>query len=163
VLGDAAPRCRLERRAADLSDAGARRALLDRIGTDQATLVLTEGVLPYLSEPDVVELATDLAARPVFHWWAVDIIAPPVLQLADRLPGHRLAAAGASFGFAPTDGPQFFSKLGWQVIDVRSSWLEQRRRYREPTLMRALWHASPARLRDFYQNMAQFVLLQRHP
>ena len=43
------PHCRLERRAVDLGDAAARRALLaDVNGTAQKVLVLTEGVVGYL-------------------------------------------------------------------------------------------------------------------
>ena len=53
VLDAVAPRCRLERHGVDLSDPASRRQLLDQVGTGPPTLVLTEGVLPYLAEADV--------------------------------------------------------------------------------------------------------------
>jgi methyltransferase (TIGR00027 family) len=126
VLDAVAPRCRLERHGVDLSDPASRRQLLDQVGTGPPTLVLTEGVLPYLAEADVAALATDLAAHPAFRWWVVDIVAPGFLTLTDRVAGRRLVAAGASLRFAPTQGPAFFARVGWDATEVRSSWLEQR-------------------------------------
>jgi len=161
VLDAVAPRCRLERHGVDLSDPASRRQLLDQVGTGPPTLVLTEGVLPYLAEADVAGLATDLAAHPAFRWWVVDIVAPGFLTLTDRVAGRRLAAAGASLRFAPTQGPAFFARVGWDATEVRSSWLEQRRLDREPTLFRALWTATPPRAHRFYRDMGQFVLLRR--
>src|SRR5262249_54848775 len=55
------PRCQLERIAVDLSDAAARGGLLDDInGRCQRALVITEGVVLYLSNADVASLAADL-------------------------------------------------------------------------------------------------------
>jgi methyltransferase (TIGR00027 family) len=161
LLGDSRPRCRLQRWPIDLSDSTSRRQVLDRIATDQPVLVVTEGVVPYLTDTDVTGLAVDLAARPAFQWWAVDIIAPIARRLADRVAGRRLASADAQFRFAPDNGPDFFSELGWRTVDIQSSWFAQRRLHREPLGMRAIWKVSTPRLREVLKNMGQFLLLHR--
>src|SRR5580704_14199706 len=49
-LGDARPVCRYEAVVADLTDAGARRAVLTKLGSEAArALVVTEGLLIYLT------------------------------------------------------------------------------------------------------------------
>ena len=108
-------------------------------------------------------LASDLAARPGFLWWAMDLVSPLFIQWANRIAGRRLSAAGASLQFAPEDGPGFFRPLGWEPVEIRSSWLEQRRLGREPGLMRAAWALSPPRRRNAYRNLGLFVLLRREP
>src|SRR6185436_7931412 len=58
------PRCRLVRIAADLSvDDGRRAALAECVATARRAIVLTEGVLTYLSLKDVAKLADDVHAQ----------------------------------------------------------------------------------------------------
>jgi methyltransferase (TIGR00027 family) len=60
LLGAETPLCRLARCSADLSDPTARAALLDKIaGNSTKTLVITEGLLVYLDENVVRDLAND--------------------------------------------------------------------------------------------------------
>ena len=55
------PRCALERHAANLADATERREALERLcPADRKILVLTEGVVPYLSNADVAALAEEV-------------------------------------------------------------------------------------------------------
>ena len=100
---------------------------------------------------------------PDFRWWAMDLVSPLFTRWANRIAGRRLSAAGASFQFAPEDGPGFFRPLGWEPAEIRSSWLEQRRLGREPGLMRAAWALSPPRRRNAYRDLGLFVLLRREP
>jgi len=60
-LADEEPRCRLDRIKVDLTDRASRQQLLADINA-RATkiLVVTEGVVPYLSDADVAELADEL-------------------------------------------------------------------------------------------------------
>ena len=61
LLSDEKPHCDLKRIKLDVSDIPARKRLLAEIaGTSGKTLVLTEGVIPYLSNEDVASLADDL-------------------------------------------------------------------------------------------------------
>jgi len=163
LLAGERPRCRLERMSADLADATARRRLLDQVVAGQPILVVSEGLVPYLTRDDVTRLASDLAAKPDFRWWAMDLVSPLFTRWANRIAGRRLSAAGASFQFAPQDSPGFFRPLGWEPVEIRSSWLEQRRLGREPGLMRAAWALSPPRRRNAYRDLGLFVLLRREP
>jgi methyltransferase (TIGR00027 family) len=160
LLAGERPRCRLERVALDLFDADSRQRLLDQaIGAP--TLVVSEGLLVYLAREDVQALARDLAARPDFRWWLLDLAGPLFLEWSRRLAGDELSAAGASMRFAPEDGADFFCDLGWEPVDVRSSWDEARRLGREPLLMRVAWVTSSRARRESYRSISRYVLLEQ--
>ena len=155
------PRCRLERVAVDLTDAGARRRLLDRVG-GRPTLVLSEGLLVYLAREDVSALGRDLAERHDLRWWLLDLAGPLFLQWGNRGSwGRQLSSANASFRFAPEEGPDFFRPLGWEPFEVRSSWEEARRLGREPWRLRLAWALGPDPQRELYRNLTRCVLLAR--
>lgn len=121
MLAKETPVCALERVALDLSDVDARRALFRRIDAKASrTLVVTEGLLIYLSPNDVGRLADDLAATRSFGHWLIDLGSPALLQMMLKEMGDRLDEAGATFRFAPPDGPHFFDRHGWRVGEVRS-------------------------------------------
>src|SRR6202012_1222739 len=79
LLADQTPVCRLTRRAVDLIDPVARRAFFDEAldGASKA-LVITEGLLMYLEDRDVVALS-EAIKRPEVAWWMVNF-AGPVLK-----------------------------------------------------------------------------------
>ncbi len=161
VLEQAQPRCVLERFGVDLSVASARCELLDRAGHDPPTLVVTEGVVPYLEEPVVEALARELHERPSYRWWAVDLLGASLRRVANALGRRQLGASGASFRFAPPNGAEFFRQLGWDPVDVRTSWSMQRRIRREPGLLRALGILGTQRVKDAVGKTGVFVLLRR--
>ncbi len=71
------PVCVLEQVGADLTDVARRRALFAEIGgAARQVLVVTEGLLIYLTPDQVAALADDLAAQPSFRWWLLDIASP---------------------------------------------------------------------------------------
>jgi methyltransferase (TIGR00027 family) len=72
ALGDAPPRCRVERMSADLNDARERAAVLER-GRGGKTLLITEGLLMYLPATTVHALARETAVSGRFAWWMFDI------------------------------------------------------------------------------------------
>ena len=123
VLAGEKPRCALERVALDLSDVAKRRALFAQIGASATrVMVLSEGLLLYLSAEDVGVLATDLAREPSFRYWAFDIASPGLLEMLRKQGGGaELAQAGAPFKFAPPEGPAFFARYGWRPADVQST------------------------------------------
>jgi methyltransferase (TIGR00027 family) len=121
ILGGETPACRLERVAVDLSDVEARRGLLRRIDEGAGTtLVLTEGLLIYLSADDAGRFADDLASTRSFRHWVLDLASPPLMAMMTQQMGARLEEAGAPFKFAPAEGPHFFDAHGWRVAEVRS-------------------------------------------
>jgi methyltransferase (TIGR00027 family) len=76
VAGEA-PRCHLEWAPADLSDAAARQAVLERVtAAGGPGLVIAEGLLIYLTPEQVSALARDLHACPALSWWLIDIASP---------------------------------------------------------------------------------------
>lgn len=139
ILRNESPNCRLERVPLDLADADARRALLDRLARrSQDAVVVTEGLLVYLSADEVGALAQDLAKPPGFRRWILDVVSPGLLRLMRRNLGGELDRAGASLKFGPDQGPEFFAQYGWTATDVRSLLKTGAGARRVPFLMRLL-------------------------
>lgn len=114
-LANEKPRCRLERRGLDLADRPARQKLFAEL--DDRVLVLTEGVIPYLSVDEAGSLADDLHARR-FPLWITDYIAPRLMRLLHR-GRRRRQMKNAPFRFEPADWFGFFLQHGWRVREIR--------------------------------------------
>lgn len=117
LLQNQEPRCQLTRVKMDLSKSDARRELFARLSRDAGSgrvLVLTEGILMYLPEQAVSDLAHDLSAQPNFTLWVQDYVAGPILRILNLAWGRALNAGHARFEFT---GSQigFFTQRGWQV------------------------------------------------
>jgi methyltransferase (TIGR00027 family) len=112
------PVCKLERVSCDLADASARQALLASASEkSRNALVLTEGVIPYLSEEEVGALASDLNKYPCFQHWVADYFSPFIRKY--RQAQSKKILENAPFKFAPKDYFGFFLSHGWQAKDVR--------------------------------------------
>jgi methyltransferase (TIGR00027 family) len=165
ALAGERPACALERRRIDLTDDAARRAFLAEVGAAaRQVLVVTEGLLIYLTREQVAALTRDLAAQPSFRHWLADLASPRLLKLLERTWSKPLAAAGAPFQFAPPEGTKFFQPLGWREVEWRSMWTEALRLKRTMPLM-WLWKvldrfSSPAR-REEGRRMSGVVLMER--
>ena len=133
LLADEAPRCRLTRTAVDLADTRARAAFLDQAlaGASKA-LVLTEGLLMYLDDNEVIEFSATLN-RPEVAWWTLDFVSPGLRRLMNKRSGMLQSAP---FRFAPDNGVAFFEDLGWQVAEVEPLAEVAYRLDRLPPLMR---------------------------
>jgi methyltransferase (TIGR00027 family) len=120
ILREEKPRCVLERVRLDLSNIDARRQLFQRVGGNaRKVLVLTEGLLVYLSSDEVTALAQDLAAQASFREWAIDLCSPGLLKMLQKNLG-ALKDAGSPLKFGPEEGPEFFTPTGWKAADVYS-------------------------------------------
>ncbi|HEY6271885.1 MAG TPA: SAM-dependent methyltransferase [Terriglobales bacterium] len=120
ILHEEKPRCSLERVRLDLANTVARRDLFCELGgkTNKA-LVITEGLLIYLSRDEVLGLGRDLAAQTKFADWIVELVSPGLLKMLQKqLAG--LQRAGSPFKFAPREGPGFFTECGWKPVEVYS-------------------------------------------
>ena len=119
ILGDEKPICALERVRLDLSDVAARRQLFHDLGrrTTRA-LIVTEGLLTYLTEDEVGALARDLAAPPSFHSWLLDFGSPALVKMLQKRLGPRMSQAPLKF--APEKGPEFFTPHGWRLLKADS-------------------------------------------
>ena len=119
LLKDAQPRCQLRRIKVDLTDSGARLAVLrEAVGTSTHALVITEGLLLYLEEAQVRSLAMDLRSQMGVRWWILDLASPALLKMMKKSMGSQLANAPMKFG--PTNGVAFFEALGWRATQVQS-------------------------------------------
>jgi methyltransferase (TIGR00027 family) len=119
VLAGEQPRCKLERVRLDLADVEARRALFDDLGRrSKRVMLITEGLLIYLTADGVRELARDLAAPSSFRRWTTDLASPGLLKMIRKNVSQRLDAVGAVLQFAPAEGPPFFEPLGWKPLEV---------------------------------------------
>jgi methyltransferase (TIGR00027 family) len=134
LLADQVPRCRLTRVAVDLSDAAARDAFLNE-ALDGATkaLVLTEGLLMYLEDSDVVALSAAIK-RPEVAWWMLDFAGPGLKRMMNKKMAGMLQ--NAPFKFAPENGLAYFENLGWRTVEAEALYLAARRLRRLPMVMR---------------------------
>jgi methyltransferase (TIGR00027 family) len=121
------PRCRLEFVAADLRDAEVRRKVFADAATEGPVLVITEGLLIYLTADDVAPLARDLHEIVRARWWLSDLASPTLLRMMGRRWERRLEAGNSPFRFAPADGTAHFRPFGWREIEWRSTWTESLR------------------------------------
>jgi len=165
AIGGEAPHCALEYVAADLADAAARRALLDRVATSPApALAITEGLLVYLSSDQVAALADDLHSCAPLRWWLTDLASPRLLRMLKRTWGRTLDDAGTPLRFGPAEGTAFFVAHGWREAEFRSMWeeaLRLGRTMRFAGLWNLLGRLYPARMREEFRRMSGIVLLER--
>ncbi|WP_433200638.1 class I SAM-dependent methyltransferase [Nocardia sp. CA-107356] len=134
LLAGESPRCALTRTAVDLADPEARRQFLDEAlaGAERA-LVLTEGLVYYLTDDDVTSLATALA-RPEIAWWVVDVNNQALVKRINKSTTGLLANAPWRFG--PVDPLSFFADLGWTADEVESLAWTAHRYHRLPWFMK---------------------------
>jgi len=136
LLADQTPRCRLTRTAVDLADPHARGAFFDEaLNGAKKALVLTEGLLMYLEDRDVVALSQAIQ-RPEVAWWMLDFAGPGLKKMMNKKMAGMLQ--NAPFKFAPENGVAFFENLGWRTVEVESLLVAARRFHRLPIVMRAV-------------------------
>ena len=132
------PHCRLERIKIDLADLPARREIFTDVNARAKNLlVITEGVLPYLSVDDVGSLADDLRKLDRVRAWIVDYNAPQTFRFR-RTMNRRMRKA--PFKFLPADWFGFFGSHGWRAAEIRYLLEESERLGRRiplPPLIRA--------------------------
>ena len=139
LLADQTPRCRLIRTAVDLADPPARDAFLtEALAGATKALVLTEGLLMYLTDRDVAALSHSLA-RPEIAGWVFDLWGPGLKKWMAAKTGAMMR--NAPFTFAPEDGIAYFENLGWQTVNLESVLPAANRFRRLP-----LWYRLPALL-----------------
>jgi len=164
-LADEEPRCRLERIKFDLTDRVSRQKFFADVGARaKEVLVLTEGVIPYLSEDDVAALANDLRKADKIRFWITDYFSPQAIRYSEKLRARFMR--NAPFRFAPKDWFGFFAGHGWNVQEVRYIVEEAERLGRPiplPALMKAWmklvgFFASRTR-RESVRRFAAYVLL----
>jgi methyltransferase (TIGR00027 family) len=96
------PSCRLDRIKLDLTDRSARRRrLADMSARATKILVLTEGVVPYLTNEDVTDLADDLRQMEKIGFWIIDYFSPEAIRYGRKMRARFMR--NAPFQFEPKD------------------------------------------------------------
>lgn len=121
ALAAEVPKCKVERIVVDLADVTARRKLFAELGArTKKALIITEGLLVYLTDEQVRGLAQDLAAVPSFKLWTLEMVNANLLARLQKTVGRRLREAGMPMQWGSDDGPGYFVKLGWRLVEARS-------------------------------------------
>lgn len=165
-MAGAKPVCSLERVGLDLTEIARRQGLFAGVGSaSRQVLVVTEGLLIYLSRDQVAALARDLATPPSFQWWLIDIAGPRILKMMEKTWGRAVAAGNAPFQFAPAEGTKFFDPHGWTEKEFRSMWDEANRLHRAEVRLAWLWRLlarfSSAKRLEEGRRMSGMALLER--
>jgi methyltransferase (TIGR00027 family) len=139
ILAAEKPVCALERVHLDLADGDRRRELFARLGKQaRKALVITEGLVVYLTADQVGALARALAAEPAFERWITDLMSPGLLDMLKKNWNPQLSQGDAPLKFAPEEGPEFFTAHGWKPVDVRSTLKTAARLKRAPFFLRII-------------------------
>lgn len=113
-LKSSSPLCRLERVGLDLSIEKDRDQFFQQISREsKSVLVLTEGVVPYLSNEAASSLAKSLHQNGNFQFWITEYYSPEILEFL-RTPKRLKQMQNAPFLFYPDNWFGFFQQHGWQ-------------------------------------------------
>ena len=115
VLAADAPRCRLERIAADLSDSGGRAAAF--AGAGPRTLLITEGLLMYLSE-ETVEAIAECAARAAY--WMVEVASAEFAKRVGMSTCQSIENVRAAGSIDGVHILRIIERHGWKQFAERS-------------------------------------------
>jgi methyltransferase (TIGR00027 family) len=115
MLQNERPLCRLTRIASDLANDTERKTLFESLGSNTAkALVITEGVISYLTNEDAAKLAKDLHDTPSFSYWITDYS-----QGKFRHNNYRKQLdkrmVNAPLQFSEAQPIEFFGRQGWKV------------------------------------------------
>lgn len=118
-LANEKPRCQLERVKIDLADRTLRQEFLKSLNDSaKRILVITEGVVPYLTVDQAATLADDLNATPRIENWVVDYFSREAMQMLSK-SGMQQRLGNAPFQFFPDDWYAFFKSHGWKQKQMR--------------------------------------------
>lgn len=158
------PQCMLERVPLDVVDDEARAVFLSKVGEQtKKALVLTEGLLAYLTADKVSSIASNLHEQETIRWWLTELISPQTLAYDDKR-WNTVVAAEAQTHFAPPGGLEFFQLLGWHMVEFRSV-VTEGLRLKLPVpygwLLRLLARISPETPGEDKYNAGGLILLER--
>lgn len=157
------PVCRLERIAADLSDVPLRRTIFERIGSESKTvLLITEGVIFYISAGDAEALSRDLFAVPSFRYWIQDYRQGGIRQFTP--PKLRRMLKDSPVKFDVVDALGFFEQQGWKILENRRT-ADEADRLKRPFPFIFPWSlvmlALPKKAREKYRKASGYVLYEK--
>lgn len=164
ILLDEKPGVPLQRYSLDLSQRTKAQEFFKFLGNNnETTLVITEGVIPYLSPEDVANLADDLHAIPNLKYWIHDYreggyaAGIPKLWLKWRM-------RYAPFKFDVKNWFGFFSEHGWRLkhkISLNEESLRRNRSLDSPGWIGMLSFLIPKKRIKNYTNSIGVAIFER--
>jgi methyltransferase (TIGR00027 family) len=116
MLENDIPACHLQRLSADLSNDAERKDLFTQLGNEaKRALLITEGVVGYLSNDQAAQLSKALFEVPGFHYWIMDYHGG--LRRHRRATALKKILANAPLQFNVENPIAFFTSHGWKVHD----------------------------------------------
>jgi methyltransferase (TIGR00027 family) len=164
ILKSEVPKCRLTRTAVDLANDQSRREFLSQAApTAKKALILTEGVIPYLSPEQVTALSKDMIEQKRFAYWITEYFHPRVYRYL-KATVRQGKMKNAPFLFYPDDWYGFFRARGWNEKETRFSGeiaVEFKRKPPMPKWAQFLMFAMPKRVKEESLRMSGYVTFQR--
>lgn len=156
------PRCRLLRRELDFSQREAAEKMYAELGREtKSALIITEGVIPYLSNEEAGQLAQDLRKIPSFRFWIQDY--RKANKNMDPPKKLQTKLKNAPFRFRHADPLGFFRGFGWQERRVINAFDEADRLGRPFPIAfpwNLLMHLMPAARKQDSRQMLGYVLFE---
>ncbi len=164
ILQNEKPKCQLKRVEVDLADANARKDFFRSVvPAAKKVLILTEGVIPYLSPEQVSDLAKDLLSEPRFIYWITEYFHPKVYRyMKSTLRTQKMK--NAPFKFYPDDWFGFFKILGWVEKETKFNGdiaVEFKRTPPMPFIAKLVFPLLPEKVKTEARHMTGYVLFQR--
>ncbi len=119
LLANEKPKCRLERRAADLTRATERQAVFAAAGP-QPGLILTEGLLLYLPGSTTDALATEPVRLSGIRYWLLDVAASVLMRNAHRGEFDDVEKVRAKDRVQGQEIISLVDRNGWRLSAKRS-------------------------------------------
>jgi methyltransferase (TIGR00027 family) len=165
MLAGEKPVCSLRRIPADLSRSAERQTLFQQLGAEtQNALVITEGVVVYLTSEQAASLAKSLHAIPSFRYWIMDY-RQGSLRNNRYMRKLQKIVKNTPFRFTEKYPLQFFDRLGWTVNENVPMLEEANRLGRKFSLgfpVNILNLLFPKTMREKANKTYGYVMLQRY-
>lgn len=163
ILAADLPRCKLERFRCDLSLPEKRKELFQSIDARaKKCLVITEGLLIYLTKPLVDDLANDLCDHTHFRFWLFDFTSELGLKMVEKRWNKELEKGNSRMQFAPPGGPSYFKNFGWSISRLAWASDESLRLGRDLPfgwIFKLITPFIPAERKKAFQHSSGFALL----
>jgi O-methyltransferase involved in polyketide biosynthesis len=146
-----------------LADHAKRSEFFGKINAEsKKVLVITEGVIPYLTNEQARDLAQELFKYDRFTYWIMDYLSGHALKYL-HTPQRRKLMQNAPFQFLPDEWIGFFDQLRWKVYKIRYLPVEAIRLNRLPPtpwwLKILIPFMSTARKEQFLKSSGYMVLI----
>lgn len=163
ALKSVSPKCKLTRVEINLADTEKRQTFLKNVVPHaKKVLILTEGVIPYLSPEQVSALGTELHSEKRFAYWVTEFFHPRVYPHLKKALGQRLK--NAPFLFFPEDWMGFFQKIGWTEKEIHflgEIAAEFKRKPPMPKWVELIFPFFPTKMKEAAIRMTGYMIFKR--